>query len=207
MASKRYILLEVDDHRADELMTALGKRDYIKRVSFDTIEQRRAFKECPICQEELEKEWKVTVTEKILESCLAILQGMKTSRTMVVYSYSLIEEVRPIDYERSVAVQTKILLAARLLGIVGHYLDGTQDTFYVTEVGLKFLAGKKPISPSELIVIKGKTMRSSGSMEIGEVRHKEPLKFNNLLLALEKAVKGLPDDVVEFSRTGQASLL
>lgn len=207
MADKRYILLAVDDNRADELLKVLSKRSYIQHINFELIDQRRGFKFCPLCREELEKEWKVFVTEKMLEACLIILQGMKRTPTMVVYGYSMIEEVRPIDYERAVPISPKTLYAAKLLGLIGHYLDGTQDTYYVTEIGFNFLSNKKPLAPSELVVVKDKIMSSSGSIQIEEVKRKDPIKFNTLLKSLEDAVDNLPNEVVDFVRTGQISLL
>src|SRR4051812_39957102 len=97
---KRYILLEVSENKAKELTEALSKRNYIKMIDINKIDDRRLFDSCPVCQKDLVNEWHVTVTEKILEGCLSILQKMKTFKTIVLYHNSFLSEVRPIDADR-----------------------------------------------------------------------------------------------------------
>jgi hypothetical protein len=104
-------------------------------------------------------------------------------------------------------MQVKTLYAAKLLGIINHYLDGSQDTFYITETGLNFLADKKPISPAELIIVKDKVLMSTGTIKASEVKHKDVSKFNKLLSDLDKAIDDLPNEVLDFVKTGQMSLI
>ena len=207
LSATRYILLEVDSSKADELIAALVKRSYIKSVDLTKLEQRKLHTECPVCHKELTREWVATVTDQVVYGCLSILNGMKTNKSVVIYNKSYIEEVRPIDRPRSVPFPYKPLYTARLLGLVGHFVDGSQDTFYVTPKGIEFLAKDEPLTPCRVTVVDNTVLDSSGSMKLDDVKSKDRAKFSETVLRLREAVKALPETTLTFVRTGQVPLL
>lgn len=204
---KRYILLEVSESKAKDLIDALTKRNYLRLINLDNIDDRRLFEACPVCDEDLSKEWHVTITETILEGCLSLLQKMETYKSIVLYHKSFLEEVRPIDAARSLKFHARQLFAAKLLGIIGHFKDGTQDTFYITDKGIRFMRGDVALSPCNLVVVNNKVITADGTMMIEETKRKDSIKFNNLLTNIRKAIDNLPIEVLNFVRSGQVSLL
>lgn len=207
MSDKRYLLLEVDESRADELLTALQQRSYIKHVNIFRLPDRDAFDNCPVCKEELANKWVATVTDQMVYGCVRILTIMKHNKTVVLYNKSFLDEVRPIDRERSAPFPYKLLYAARLLGIVDHFVDGTQDTFYVTTKGMAFLSGDEEIKPAKITVANNVVLESSGSMWLDDVKRKDVAKFSEAVIKLRDAIKVIPETTLQFVDTGQVPLL
>lgn len=207
MSGKRYLLIEVDEAKADSLLTALLERSYIKHVNLFRLPDRDAFDECPVCKEELSKQWVATVTDQMVYGCLQILTMMRHSKTAVVYNKSFLDEVRPIDRPRAVPFPYKLLYAARLLGIVDWFQDGSQDTFYITTKGMAFLSGDEELKPARLMVANHVVIESSGSMWLDDVKRKDVAKFSEAVIKLREAVKALPETTLQFVKSGQVPLL
>lgn len=206
MAGKRYLLLEVDASRYDELTKALTTRSYIKSIDLFNLKDRSYFSDCPVCAKPLIKEWVGTVTEQMVTGCYSILVGMIKTKTVVLYNKSFIDNVRPIDRSRAVSFPYKLLFTARSLGIIGHYLDGDQDTFFITNKGMKFLVGSEDLSPSQLTFIDYKVVGSEGKLNVEYVKAKDKVGYAATLLNIKDTIKRLPSHVLEFIQSGQTSI-
>src|SRR5258708_3976951 len=100
MTNKRYILLEVDADRSDELLTALLKRTYIKHVALDR-DDRKKLDGCPACGTKFARESVVTVTDEMVEALYRIVQAMKIANSAILYHAKFPKEnVRPVDFPR-----------------------------------------------------------------------------------------------------------
>lgn len=207
MSGKRYLLLEVDETRAAELLAALRQRSYIKPINLLAASDRSRFDECPACRESLSKPTIATVTEHMVYGCLSILQAMRISKTAVVYNHSLIKEVRPVDHQRAVPFPYKYLYHARLLGIIDHFLDGSQETFFVTTKGMDFLRGDEELSPARVTVVKNVIIESGGTIALDDVKRKDVARFSETVIKLREAIKALPETTMQFVKSGQVPLL
>ena len=204
--AKRYIVLEVDDAKAEELMTALGKRSYIRCLDMYNAQDRKSFRNCPACNQKMPSAWTGTVTDQLVTNCLAIITTMIKSKSVVIYNKSFIDEVRPIDHARAVQVPYRQLFVGRKLGIIGHHMDGSQDTFYVTKLGVDFLSGKKDLKPSTLTIVEDRVIHADGTINIQDIKSKDNAKHMTTLLNVEDAIKRLPSHVVQFITSGQTSI-
>lgn len=207
MGEPRYILLAVHEDRADELLGALGKREYVKHIRLD-VETRKALGDCPICDQRLAKGHLVTVTEEMVESMIDVLKAMQNAKAVVC-----INKQRPIDtisiHERSRVVEfnQRLLARAMALGLMHQTTDGSLVVYHLTELSIEFLTGKALLNPANLIVAAGKVLDSYDSMMIHEVKFRDIAHQEGILQTAKKLKKTLPKYVRDFIKGHQMSLI
>lgn len=208
MTDKKYILLEVDATRHDELLEALLKRNFIRHVVLTTQDDRSKFETCPACERKFARESTVIPTDEMIEALLRVLVKMKLSKTVVFFNAKCpLDQLRIIDTERAVEFQHYLIPKAENLGLIARFVDGTQDTWYVTKKAIDFLTGKEPLSPCKLVTAEGILLSSSGSMMVEEVKSKDKIRLHRLLTECKDAVKDLSAATMKFIESGQMTLL
>ncbi len=163
----KYLVLEVDENRHNDLVDALLKRSYIKLADVNNINSREHLTVCPACLRGFSKVSHKTVDESLLWDILALLRGMKNHRSLVLYEK--LEEVRPIDRERSVCFSLKNKKIAETLHLISSVVDGNTETFFVNAKCINFITDITPLSPSTLAISEGRILDISGELKIEQV--------------------------------------
>lgn len=201
------VVLEVSSDKATELVSALSKRDYINIVKLDRAEKKKR-KLCPCCGAKFPRELVYTVTSEICEALLSVIHKMRVSKSVV-----LVNKSNPIgqlpEYERARCVEMpdRVIERAMALGLLQEFQDGSRLTHFVSEIGLLFLVNEESLSPSQLILLRGEVVESSGSIEFEDVKFKDRIRHDEYLRNAKRAVAELPKAVVEFVKNGQMSLV
>jgi hypothetical protein len=203
----KIVVLEVDADKADELVSALSKRDYISVVDLDRDEKKKR-KLCPCCGHKFAREVICTVNQEILETLLPVIYKMKVSKSVI-----LVNKDNPIarlpEYERPRCVEMsgRLIEKATTLRMLQAFKDGSRLTYFVTGPALAFLANREPLSPSTVVVVHGEVVERSGTTMIEDVKFKDRVRHDSLIYEARRAVAELPKAVVEFVEKGQMSLV
>lgn len=205
--SSRILILDVDAEKYDGIVEALRKKPSVRVVSMDR-EARKHLRECPACHRKLAKESTFVIDEKIVDALIRVTQGMRVSKTVV-----LVNEDNPksslssMEHERCVEVDAVVAQRAVTLGLLKSFTDGARLTHYVSLAGLEFLSGEKPASPCTMFVLDGEVVETSGEMLIESVKFKDTHRATSVARDGARAVKALPQHVMEFVTNGQMSLI
>lgn len=208
MNDKKYVLLEIDASRYNELTDALSKRTYIKFVNLLTSDGRAKHSVCPACSRALPREMIFTVNEEMIEGLLSVARAMTTSKTVVLYNkHTPYEHLRPIDQQRAAAFNNNLISKAEQLGLIASLEEGSQWVYHLTDMAISFLFGKAPLTPCKLAIADGIVLERSGSMMIEDVKSKDKIAFWRMVNQIREIYRALPDATKEFIKTGQASLI
>ena len=90
---------------------------------------------------------------------------------------------------------------------MSQFIDGSTITYFVTAKGVDFLSGTSPASPSTLITLDGDVVEMTGQIAIEEVKFKDFIKSSEAIRMAGKAIRSLPENVVNFITNGQMSLI
>ena len=204
---KKYLVLEIDAGKVEELAQALSKRPYIKILSLSR-EDRERLEACPACGRKFSREVVVTVNAEMLTFLVQMLRRLKVAKSVVlVNKRNPIDTVMVPDRERAVAFPHPLIEKAELLSLIKKFDDGSTETYFITKKGLSFLSGREPLKPSRYIVSDGKVLEMSGQLDINDVKFSDRVDHDKLMREAKKAVLDLPDKVVQFIQSGQIPLM
>lgn len=202
MSARRIIVLDVAEAKADELLSALSKRDYLKVTSLDRN------KPCPLCSHKFSPPQKIIVTQDLLSHLVDIAEKMTQFKSLILTNQKLrLEDVSVHEKPRCLEVPHKYVLHAEVLGLVKSYIDGRVAVHHLTEKGMQFLLGEG-ISPSKVILIDGKiesTDKTPVTME--QVKFKDRIDRDKLVTRAKMVIGQWPTGIREFVQKGQVSLL
>lgn len=202
MSVRRVVLLEIAEARADELLSALSKRDYLKVVALDRN------KPCPLCSHKFSPPQKVVVTQDLLAHLIAIAEKMTHFKSLVLTNQKLrADDVSVHEKPRCLEVPHKYVLHAEVLELVKSYVDGRITVHHLTEKGMRFLLGES-VSPSKVILIEGKIEsvdKTPVSME--QVKFKDRIDRDKLVTRAKMVIGQWPIGIRGFVEKGQVSLL
>lgn len=205
--SKRFLLLEVEESRADELRDALEKRSYLRVLDMNR-ENRSRLVSCPFCTRKLGSESAASITVEMLEALVLMLQAMAVSRSVVLYhAPALWTRLSVHAQERAVLVSA--VMHSRLLDfkLIEGLADGSQMTYFVTARAMDFLSGDARFSPATVIKADGIELAQEGDVHLDEIKVKDRIKYDIVRREARVAIDRLPMKVQQFVRTGQISLL
>ena len=203
----RIIILSVEADKHDSLVEALGKREYIRVISMDR-HSRRHMTECPCCSRRLSKESSFTISDNMITYLISVVEKMTVTKTVVLVNKdNPITALSPIEHVRCVEVDPMIISRAEALGLLKTFIDGCRLTHYVSTTGLEFLSGEKPAAPSTVFVLDGEIVERSGELLIENVKFKDEIQKGTITRNAAKAVKSLPEYVMNFVVNGQMSLI
>lgn len=206
MGEPVYLLLAVNSERAADLRSALEKREYIRFVELDR-ETRKKLTACPACKRKFNREITYTITEELVEALAAMVDGMRRAKSVVVINKkNHLKDVVLHERPRAVEVPPAILRRAMFLELIEHFLDGEQDTYFVTAKGLDFLGGET-VSPSTVVIVNDQIIDSSGSMKIEQVRFRNIVRHEMLIKSVKRLMRELPSEVRDFAAGKQMPLL
>jgi len=209
MAPLRTVILEVDDAKADSLVEALGKRDYI-RVVVPTRAEKKARKTCPWCDHKFPREVTYVVTEEVATNLLRVVEKMESIKSLILVTpKDSISLSQLPDYEKSRALKFdhNVLKRAELLGLLAPFVDGSRKTYFATAKALALFAGKEPVSPAYVVICGGEVVETGGEMVLDDVKFKDVVRKDKFKGVAKKAAARLSKDVVDFIRNGQMSLV
>ena len=209
VVGKRLVLLEIEEARAQELLDALAKRSYVKLIPAPyTRMQRDELIACPACNHKFGHERTVTVTEEIVLSLVCMLEKMKLAKSVVLVDDEEDIQLLPVpERERAVVFQERHKAHALMLGLIQQFMDGRQETYFVTKNSINFLLDKAPISPAKIIMSDGQVLAREGSMTMEDVKYKDRIKKDRLAWAAKRAYNVMPVPVKEFVESGQIPLM
>lgn len=201
------ILLQVDEGRADELISAFAQRPFIKVVKLDR-ETRAALGDCPACHRKFGKETSFTVTEDIMSALLAIVTKMAIARSVVIVTNEAeAKKVSSLEQRRTITLSAESMLKLTRLKLLAEFMDGQQKTYYATQACLDFLGGSKPLSPSKITMADGRIIERSGELNLDSVKFKDMIIRDQMLKQIKHALGQIPDRVKQFVKTGQMALI
>jgi SOS-response transcriptional repressor LexA len=206
MAEPTYLLLAVNSERAADLRAALEKREYIRIVELDR-DTRKKLEGCPACGRKFNRETTYTITEELIESLGIMLAGMRHAKSVVIINKkNHLKDVILAERPRAVEVPPAILKRAIFLELVEQYIDGEQDTYFVTAKGLSLLDGGT-VTPSTVVVVNDQIIDTSGSMKIEQVRFRNIVRHEILIKSLKRLIRELPSEVRDFVVGNQMPLI
>jgi hypothetical protein len=205
---KRLVLLEIDESRAQELLDALAKRSYVKIIPTPyTRMQRNELIACPACDRKFGNERLVTVTEEIVQSLICMLETMSIAKSVVLIDNTEDIQRLPIpERARVVRFPERSKDHSLMLGLIQQFMDGRQETFFVTTKGINFLLDRSPLSPAKIIMSDGHVLAREGSMSMLDVKFKDKVRKGHLAGAARRAFHLLPVMTKEFVESGQIPL-
>lgn len=202
---RKVVIFSVDADKADGLVSALEKRDYITVVSMDR-ESRKRFRDCPCCKRRLAKEVLFTINDKLLHEMLRLLRGMTIAKTVILVNKdNPISDIPHVERERCVEFDPKMLWRAEILGLVKPFIDGTRKTYFTD--AMEFLINEEAHSPSYMVTIDGEVVETGGSAFLDEVKFKDEQSKTTLKRELRVAVGAIPESTITFVTKGQMSLV
>jgi uncharacterized protein (UPF0212 family) len=205
--ARETIILDVDATRAGDLREALSKRDYINIVTLDR-DDRKNRKACPACNRKLSREVVYFVTDQVLVALLAMLKKHAIAKAVVVTNKKVrADRLPPVELERAVDIQPPVLERAKRLGLVAEFTDGSRETHHLTAAAMAFLSNKAPLSPGTVVLLDGEPVDSFGEIALEGVRFKDRVRRDEVLKHIRRALKDVPQSVVEFIENGQMSLV
>jgi hypothetical protein len=201
------LILDVDADKYESVVEAMKKRPSIRVVSMDR-EARKNLSECPACGKRLSKESSFTIDEKIVDALIKIAEKMRVAKTVVLVNKdNPITALSSIEHERCVEIDPVVIHRALTLGLLKSFMDGARLTHFVTAMGLDFLSGEKPASPCTMHVLDGEVVETSGELAIENVKFKDVHRAGSVARDGARAVKAIPEHVMNFVTKGQMSLI
>jgi hypothetical protein len=207
---KKYVVLEIDESRAQELLDALLKRSFLKIHSVPLGRaERKALETCPACLRKLGRESVITVNDEVIDGLMNVLSMMKRGIKSVVISWrpEAIQDLSIHEQKRAVVVHQDILKKCVLLGLMEPFMDGRQLTHFVTAKALRFLESEEPLTPSRIIYGDGYELTREGTLWFKDVKYKNQIQKDMDMREAKRLVRGLPDRVREFVEKGQIPLI
>ncbi len=206
MAAPVYLLLAVNDERAADLRVALEKREYIKLIELDR-DTRKKLVGCPACGRKFAREITYTITEELVEALAAMVDVMRRAKSVVIINKkNHLKDIVLHERPRTVEVPPAILRRAMFLGLIEHFLDGEQDTYFVTAKGLYFLEGET-VEPSTVVVVNDQIIDSSDSMKIEQVRFRNIVRHEMLIKSAKRLIREMPKEIRDFAVGKQMPLV
>lgn len=203
--STKTVILEVEESKAQSLVDALGKRDYISVVSMDR-DGRKRFRDCPCCGKRLSKEVSFTVNEKLLQAMLGVVQRMSVAKSVILVNKDNPIELMPeVEKKRCVEFDAKLLGRAETLGLLTPFVDGARKTHFTK--ALDFLVGAESHEPSTMVTLDGEVLETSGAIAFDEVKFKDDSSRDRLKKEFRRAVDAIPSSTITFVEKGQMSLV
>jgi hypothetical protein len=202
--AKRYLLLEVDESRCTELETALRTRSYVKTFSLPLSRQDREGT-CKVCYHSFTKSKTISVTEELVCSMLRILIAINKYKTVVLIPQD--REPSFLQKERTLFMSEKLLASALQLNLLKKFMDGAQETYYITKIGLDFLSGNKKLDPARYIITDGLPPEPCDSLHVTEVKFKDLLAKDLILANIRTAIFDMPEKIKNFIINGQLVLI
>jgi len=203
--SKRTVILSVDEGRAQGLVDALGKRDYITVVTLSR-EQRKSLRECPCCKKPLSKERKFVINDKLLGPLLGLVRKMAVAKTVILTNKeNPFENIPPVEQERCAEFDAKLLHKAEILGLVKPFVDGERRTYFTD--ALPFLLNEEGHDPSYMITLDGEVVETGGSSFFDEVKFNNDVQRDRMKKDFREAIKAIPKSTITFVENGQMSLV
>lgn len=204
---KRLLILNVDDDKYRGFVEFAAKRNYIEIISMDR-EARKHLRDCPCCSRKLSQEATFQIDDYMVESLTHIVRKMKITKTVILVNKENPQNLVPsIEVERCVETNQLTTIRAEVLGLLKSFTDGSRITHFVTAKGLSFLSGDMPASPSWVTTLDGVVVETGGSTTIESIKFKNAIKEASALRDASDAVKALPENVANFVRSGQMSLI
>jgi len=207
MSGKRFIVLEVEEARADELIAILSKRAYLSVLKMDRDDRRR-LEECPACLRQFSEEKSVPIHAKLVEKLVGIAETMKIARSVLLCntknpSSSISSHEKP----RCLEMDQASIDFAVYSGLLCEYQDGRYKAHYLTSKALRYLDGD-PISPSRVVFVDGNPVDCDQSTtSISRLKFKDKVAHDKLMARAKRAVAELPSSAREFIENGQVSIL
>lgn len=201
----RTIIFEVEESRADGLVQALTKRDYISLISLDR-EGRKRFRDCPACHKRLSKEVSYTINEKMLDAMLAMIRKMSVAKSVVLVNKENPMEMLPeAEKPRAVEFDDRLLERAEVLGLVTPFMDGNRKTYFTK--ALDFFLSAEAHKPSTMVTLDGEVVETSGVIVFDDVKLKNENRRDKLKREFREAIKAIPESTITFVEKGQMSLV
>lgn len=201
----RTLVLTVDSERADELIIALRKRDYISVVEL-TRDERKSRRDCPACKQKLTRERIYTVDEAMCRAMLSVVIMMKTAKSVIlVNDRSPKDRQPPVEQTRCVEMRPVLIERAEILGLIAPFQDGSRHTHFITQRGLEFFLAKDELAP--VVVLGGKVIATMDPIKLEEVKFKDRIRRDIFIKEIRRAIRELPSAVIEFVQRGQMSLI
>lgn len=202
----RFVLLEIEESKADELVAALLQRSYIKLADVNILSTRLRVTSCPACLRQFTRISYKTVDEALLWDLLALLRGMSTQRSVCFYETE--SEIRPVDKERFVKFSAKSRKMCEILGLTSMVTDGSTATYHMNTNCIKFLKGELTLRPAVVAIADGGVLDVSGELHIDQVQSKDKeASLNGLKQSILEAIRKLPEATLNFVRSGQTTLI
>jgi hypothetical protein len=207
MSGRRFIVINVEENRADELISALGKRSYLQVVNLDREERQRLGK-CPACLKPFSEEKALPISGKLVEKLVAIAETMKITRSVLLYnSKTPLSSIIEHEHPRCVELDPLSIDYAVNAGLLQVVQDGRHRAFHLTGKALKYLSGES-ISPSRLIFADGKLVATDDAQtDITKLKIKDRVALDKLVASAKRAVHQIPKPVLDFIENGQVSIL
>ena len=206
MSDPVYMLLAVNDERAADLRAALEKREYIRFVDLDR-ETRKKLADCPACGRKFIREVTYTITEELVESLAIIVGGMRQAKSVVIVNKkNHLKDVILHERPRMVEVPAAMLRRTMFLGLVERFMDGEQETYFVTGKGLDLLTGE-PVSPATVVIVNDLIIDEMDEMTIEQVKFRNVVRHEILIKSVKRLVKELPKEVRDFAAGNQMPLI
>jgi hypothetical protein len=201
------LILDVDADKYDSVVDAMKKRSSIRILSMDR-EGRKKFVDCPCCGKRLSREQSFTINDQFIECLTQIAQKMTVDKTVIaIFEGMSLMSISPVERERCVVLDEKMVKRAEILGLVKSFVDGMKTTYFVTAAGIDFLKGEKPASPSTIVTLDGEVVETSGELLLDNVKFKDAIHGDTIKRNARDAVKRIPERVMEFVVNGQMSLI
>ena len=205
MPKKIPILLEVDAHRALDLVAALRQRDYINIIDLSR-EERKARKNCPACGHKFPREVTYRVTDEMVEALVRVVSKMRVAKSVVLINKATSRaSLPPHEVKRATSFNDTLLKKAEVLGLIKAFQDGGRLTYFATAQTLALFSGK-PINPSIAVIAGGEVIERSGELLLDEFKFKDRVTGDKLVRAARDAAAALSQSTVEFVMSGQMSL-
>jgi len=205
LTSTRTIILQVQEDKADGLLEALGKRPYIEATVMDRDERKR-LRTCPCCAQVLKKEVTFSINEKLMMAMLDLLRAMSKSKSVIlVNKHNPIENIPAIEREICSEFNSKLLMAAEVLGLVKPFVDGSRKMYFTD--ALDFFLNEERHSPATLITLNDEVIETSGAMFFDEVKLKDEKTRDRLRREFRDAIRAIPESTITFVKNGQLSLV
>lgn len=207
MTQRRYILLEVEDARAEELLAVLGKRSYIKVLALDRKERQQLGK-CPACSNPFPEEKAVSISHKLVEGLISIAERMQSTRSVLLFNgKSPKSQISEHEHPRCIEMDQISIEYAVNAGLLHEGRDGKHRAFYLSKKALAFLSGEA-VSPSRLIFADGKLVGvDTQPTDITKVKIKDRVARDRLISHAKRVVRQLPAPILEFIEKGQVPIL
>ena len=203
--ARRTVILQVEESKADGLVDALSKRDYISVVRMDR-EGRKHLRDCPACNKRLSQEVSYTINEKMLEAMLGVIRKMSVSKGVILINKeNPLNLIPDVEHRRCVEFDHKLAARAEALGLLTPFMDGDRQTYF-TEA-LDFFLCADSHEPSPLVTLDGEIVDKGGVIAFEEVKLKDEKRRDQLKRLFREAVGAIPESTITFVENGQMSLV